>query len=121
MVQLPFGGSWQSESVATMNASYDLDLWGKNLQALKASVSQLQASRADAEVVKLTLTTSVTRTYNQLARLFAMRDIAAAEVGRREDIDRITAQRIASGLDTEGERTTAQANLATIPSQPATL
>jgi len=39
-------------------------------------MSQLQASRADAEEVKLTLTTSVTRTYNQLARLFALRDIA---------------------------------------------
>ena len=117
----PFGGSWQSENVATVNASYDLDLWGKNRQALKASVSQLQASRADAEEVKLTLTTSVTRTYNQLARLFALRDIAAAEVARREDIDRITAQRIASGLDTEVERKTAQANLATSRSNLSSL
>jgi NodT family efflux transporter outer membrane factor (OMF) lipoprotein len=112
IVPQPFGGSWQSVNIATVHASYDLDLWGKNREALKASVSQLQASQADAEMVKLTLTTSVTRTYNQFARLFAMRDIAAAEVGRREEIERITAQRIASGLDTDVECKTAQANLA---------
>jgi NodT family efflux transporter outer membrane factor (OMF) lipoprotein len=72
----------------------------------------LQASKADAEVVKLTLTSAIARDYNQLARLYALRDIAQQEVGQREQIDRITAGRIANGLDTEVERKTAQANLA---------
>jgi outer membrane protein TolC len=49
----------------------------------------VQASQADAEFVKLTLDTTVARTYNQLARLYALRDIAAQEVARREQIDRM--------------------------------
>ncbi|TGR36364.1 MarR family transcriptional regulator, partial [bacterium M00.F.Ca.ET.199.01.1.1] len=81
--------------------------------ALREAVSQQAASKADAEVVKLTLETSIARTYNELARLYALRDIAQQEVARREQIDRITAGRIATGLDTEVERKTAQANLAT--------
>jgi NodT family efflux transporter outer membrane factor (OMF) lipoprotein len=109
----PFGGSWQTENKGLLSASYDLDLWGKNRQALKAAISQLQASEADAEIVKLTLTTSIARTYNQLARLYALRDIAQQEITQREQIDRITASRIATGLETEVERKTAQANLAT--------
>ncbi|WP_027797049.1 efflux transporter outer membrane subunit [Paraburkholderia acidipaludis] len=109
----PYGGSWQTENDGLLSASYDLDLWGKNREALKASVSDLQATRADSEVVKLTLTTTIARTYNQLARLYVLRDIAQQEVQRREEIDRITASRIATGLDTEVERKTAQANLAT--------
>ncbi|WP_408371530.1 efflux transporter outer membrane subunit [Paraburkholderia aspalathi] len=109
----PFGGSWQTENKGLLSASYDLDLWGKNREALKAAVSELQAGRADAEVVKLTLTTSVARTYNQLARLYVLRDIAQQEITQREQIDRITAGRIATGLETEVERKTAQANLAT--------
>ncbi|MEM5383638.1 efflux transporter outer membrane subunit [Paraburkholderia phymatum] len=113
LVPPPYGGSWQTENKGLLSASYDLDLWGKNREALKSAVSQLQASQADAERVKLTLTTSIARTYNHLARLYVLRDIAQQEIAQREQIDRITAGRIATGLDTEVERKTAQANLAT--------
>ncbi|MCX4175340.1 MULTISPECIES: efflux transporter outer membrane subunit [Paraburkholderia] len=113
LVPPPFGGSWQSENKGLLSASYDLDLWGKNREALKASLSQLQASEADAEVVRLSLTSATARAYNQLARLYALRDIAQQEITQREQIDRITAGRIATGLDTQVERKTAQANLAT--------
>jgi NodT family efflux transporter outer membrane factor (OMF) lipoprotein len=109
----PAAGSWQTENKGLLSASYELDLWGKNREALKAAVSQAEASRADEEVVKLTLNTAIARTYNQLARLYVLRDIAQEEVARREQIDRITAGRIATGLDTDVERKTAQANLAT--------
>jgi NodT family efflux transporter outer membrane factor (OMF) lipoprotein len=111
LIPPPYGGSWQTENKGLLSASYDLDLWGKNREALKAAISQLQASKADSEVVKLTLTTSIARTYNQLARLYVLRDIAQQEITQREQIDRITAGRIATGLDTEVERKTAQANL----------
>ena len=30
----PFGGSWQTENKGLLSASYDLDLWGKNREAL---------------------------------------------------------------------------------------
>ncbi|QCP50671.1 efflux transporter outer membrane subunit [Trinickia violacea] len=121
LVPPPYGGSWQTENSGLLSASYDLDLWGKNREALKASISDLQATEADAEVVKLTLTTTIARTYNQLARLYVLRDIAQQEVERRQDIDRITAGRIATGLDTEVERKTAQANLATARSTVSAL
>ena len=117
----PYAGSWQTHNTGLLDASYDLDLWGKNREALRAAVSQLQASVADAEVVKLTLTTAIARTYNQLARLYVLHDIAQQEVARREQIDRITAGRIATGLDTQVERKTAQANLATARSALAAL
>jgi NodT family efflux transporter outer membrane factor (OMF) lipoprotein len=117
----PYAGTWQTQNSALLSLSYDLDLWGKNRETLKAAVSQVQASEADAEVVKLTLTTAVARTYNQLARLYVLHDIAQQEVERREQIDRITAGRIATGLDTQVERKTAQANLASARSALAAL
>jgi NodT family efflux transporter outer membrane factor (OMF) lipoprotein len=113
LVPPPTGGSWQTENKGLLSASYDLDLWGKNREALKAALSQLQASEADAQVVRLTLTTAVARAYNQLARLYVLRDIAAQEIAQRERIERLTAGRIATGLDTDVELKIAQANLAT--------
>jgi NodT family efflux transporter outer membrane factor (OMF) lipoprotein len=112
LVPPPYAGSWQSENKGLLSASYDLDLWGKNREALKSAVSQVQASRADAEAVRLALDTSIARTYNQLARLYALHDIAQSEVDERDKIVRITAGRIANGLDTEVERKTAEADLA---------
>ena len=117
----PYAGSWQTQNSGLLSASYDLDLWGKNREALKPAASQVEASEADAEVVKLTLTTAVARSYNQLARLYVLHDIAQQEVERREQIDRISASRIATGLDTAVERKTSQANLATARSALAAL
>jgi NodT family efflux transporter outer membrane factor (OMF) lipoprotein len=117
----PYAGSWQTQNSGLLSASYDLDLWGKNREALKTAASQVEASEADAEVVKLTLTTAVARSYNQLARLYVLHDIAQQEVERREQIDRISASRIATGLDTAVERKTSQANLATARSALAAL
>ncbi|MFT0172888.1 efflux transporter outer membrane subunit [Paraburkholderia mimosarum] len=121
LIPPPYAGSWQTENKGLLTASYDLDLWGKNREALRAAVSETAAAEADEEVVKLTLDTSIARTYNQLARLYALRDIAQEEVARREQIDRITAGRIATGLDTQVERKTAQANLATSRSRVSAL
>lgn len=113
MIPPPYAGAWQTENKGLLSASYDLDLWGKKREALNSAISQARASEADAQFVKLTLQTAIARSYNQLARLYALRDIAVQEVARREQIDRIAAGRIATGLDTEEERKIAQANLAT--------
>lgn len=113
MIPPPFAGSWQTENKGLLSASFDLDLWGKNREAMKAALSQAQASNADAQFVKLTLETAMARSYNRLARLFALRDVAEQEVERRVQIDAVTAGRIAMGLDTEVERKSALANLAT--------
>ncbi|KVA30610.1 MarR family transcriptional regulator [Burkholderia cepacia] len=121
LIPPPYAGSWQTENRGLLTASYDLDLWGKNREVLRAAVSATAASAADEQMVKLTLETSIARTYNTLARLYALRDIAQEEVTRREQIDRITASRIATGLDTQVERETAQANLATSRSRVSAL
>jgi NodT family efflux transporter outer membrane factor (OMF) lipoprotein len=113
MIPPPFAGGWETENKGLLSASFDLDLWGKNRETMKAALSQAQASEADMQFAKLTLETAIARSYNRLARLFALRDIAAQEVERREQIDKVTAGRIAMGLDTEVERKSALANLAT--------
>lgn len=108
----PYGGTWQTENKVLVSATYDLDAWGKRRAALNAAVSQTAASKADAEAVKLTLTSAIARNYNQLSRLYVLRDIAQKEVERRAQIDLITGGRIRTGLDTEVERKSVQSELA---------
>lgn len=108
----PFAGSWQSENKAVLDASYELDLWGKNREALRSAVSTVRASEADAEQVRLTLSSAVARAYNELARLYVLRDIAADEVVQRREVLRVTNGRVTMGLETEVEKRTAESDLA---------
>jgi len=109
----PYGGTWYSENNVLASASWDLDLWGKNRQRLGQAVSQEKAAEADMQQARVTLAASVASTYNQLAQLYALRDIAAREIANRQDIGRITNGRVAAGLDTNVERQTANGNIAT--------
>ncbi|MGA7782367.1 MAG: efflux transporter outer membrane subunit [Paraburkholderia sp.] len=109
----PYGGTWYSENNVLASASWDLDLWGKNRQRLGQAVSQEKAAEADVQQARVTLAASVASTYNQLAQLYALRDIAAREIANRQDIGRITHGRVVAGLDTNVEQQTANGNIAT--------
>ena len=109
----PYGGTWFSENNALASASWELDLWGKNRQRLAQAVSSQKAAAADMEQARITLAASVARTYNQLAQLYTMRDIAVREINNRKTIGTITSGRVNAGLDTNVERQTATGNIAT--------
>ncbi|SAL82781.1 RND efflux system outer membrane lipoprotein [Caballeronia arvi] len=109
----PYGGTWYSENNALVSASWELDLWGKNRSRLNMAVSQQKAAEADMQQARVTLAASVARTYNQLALLYALRDVAAREIANRQDVGRITDGRVTAGLDTNVERQTAAGNVAT--------
>jgi NodT family efflux transporter outer membrane factor (OMF) lipoprotein len=109
----PFGGNWFTEHNALASASFDLDLWGKNRARVNASLSQEKAAEADMQEARITLAASVARAYNQLAQLYALRDIAAREIRNRQEVGTITNGRVAAGLDTNVEKETANGNIAT--------
>jgi len=109
----PIGGKWDSEHNLLASATWDLDLWGKNRAKLNAAVSREKVAQAEVQQVRVTLSASVASTYNQLAQLYALRDIAAREIHNRQTIGTITNGRVAAGLDTNVERQTASGNIAT--------
>ena len=109
----PYGGTWYSENNALVSASWDLDLWGKNQARLAMAVSQEKAAEANLQQARVTLAASVASTYNQLALLYALRDVAQREIANRNDVGRITNGRVTAGLDTNVERRTAEGNVAT--------
>jgi NodT family efflux transporter outer membrane factor (OMF) lipoprotein len=87
----------------TLDASYDLDLFGKNRAALASSVSEDAAARADLAQARLTLATAVAQAYGDLARLAAERDAAAESLRNRTETSKLTADRLKNGLDTRAE------------------
>ena len=70
---------------AVLNASYEIDLWGKNRAALRAAEFASVASRFDREVIVLSTVATVVNTYFQVLaaqdRLRVARDNVAAATG----------------------------------------
>jgi len=104
---LPNG--YLSDGRLALDASYDLDLFGKNRAALAAAVSEEAATRADLAEARLTLSTAVAGAYADLVRLGAERAAAAESLRNRQETSHLTAERVANGLDTQGELKQAQA------------
>jgi len=68
---------------ATLDASFDLDLWGRNRAALAAATSEAEASLADAAQAKLLLTTNLAAAYADFVRLTAEHQAADASARNR--------------------------------------
>lgn len=86
-----------------LDASWELDFFGKNRAAIAAATSEAKAAQADAAQARLTLSTAVASTYAELSRLYAQRDVAAAAVTLRQQTSDLVAKRVANGLDTKAE------------------
>ena len=94
---------------ATLDLSYDLDLWGRNRAALKAATSEADAARMDAAEARLALTTGIAAAYADFARLSAEHDAAEAAVRNREASADLVARRVTGGAANPGEADQARA------------
>lgn len=97
----PYAGNWSWNNQATLDLSYQLDLWGKNRKAYAAALDYVQVATAEAQEVRLLLQTAVVRVYVQLSLQHVLLDIARSTLRQRQDIYDITGKRLAAGLGTE--------------------
>lgn len=107
----PYGGSYQNIANATLNASWDLDFWGKNRSALQAALSQTEAAKAEQAATKLLVSTLVAQTYYQLARQIEQQQLAYQALEQREHELKLIKTRIDTGLDTNVELEQGQGNI----------
>jgi len=103
-----FPNGYNPNARTTLDASYDLDLFGKNRAALASSVSEEEAARADLAQARLTLATAVAQAYGDLARLAAERAAAAESLKNRIESSQLTSQRLQNGLDNQADLKQAQ-------------
>jgi NodT family efflux transporter outer membrane factor (OMF) lipoprotein len=101
----PDGGEWNTidSSSATLSASYELDLWGRNAAGRESAAAGLRASRFDRETVRLTLVAGVADAWFQLLSLRGRIGIARENLAIAERVFKVVDSRVrngaASGLD----------------------
>jgi len=99
----PIGGSTFTTTQLALNASYNLDLWGKNRAAYEAALGRSRAAQAEAFAARLVLSSAIAGTYVQLARGYEQLDIAQRTLEDRVQVQSLTSDRVRAGLDSKLE------------------
>ena len=100
-VPAPLAGNYAWKNSATLSGSYDLDLWGRNRDALAAALDEARLASAESQMARLTLETAVVRGYIQLSLEYALQDSVAQNLAQRQRILALTQRRRGAGLATE--------------------
>lgn len=110
-VPAPLAGNYAWKNSATLSGSYDLDLWGRNRDALAAALDEVHLASAESQMARLTLETAVVRSYIQLSLEYALRDSVAQNLAQRQRILDITRRRQAAGLASDIDVTSIETTL----------
>ena len=111
---------------ATLNASYEIDFWGKYRRATEAARAELLGSQFNREAVRLALITDVARGYFRLRALDAQVAITQRTISTRQASTALQRMRFEAGVaseyelrQTEAEAAQAEALLPAIEQQLA--
>lgn len=105
----PQAGHVDSYNHAALEATYDLDLWGRQRSALTAALDEVKVSEAESQFARLALENNIVRAYVQLSLQFALKDIAQDTLTHREKALQVMRKRLAAGLATEMDVTQLEA------------
>jgi NodT family efflux transporter outer membrane factor (OMF) lipoprotein len=99
----PIAGASLTSGTVQLEGSWELDLFGKQRAELDAAIGQTRAAQADMQAARLLLSSQVARSYVQLARLQAQRDVTQRTLAQRGEMLGLIRQRVQAGLDTTVE------------------
>jgi len=85
-------------SLATLDASYELDFWGKNRAGVAAARASALASRYDRATLGLSIDSSVALTYFEVLALHDQMSIATNDLSSAERLLKILQAREAAGV-----------------------
>jgi NodT family efflux transporter outer membrane factor (OMF) lipoprotein len=105
------GGTRKTMNSANLNLSFALDFFGRNRALVDAALGQADAVKIDGQLARVTLASTIAKTYFNLARLLEQRGLVAESLELREQTRSLVQGRVLSGLDTNVELRQAEGNL----------
>lgn len=121
LVPPPYAGSTYNVNELNLGLNWELDFFGRNREALKAALGQLQATEAEHQAVRIMVATEVASNYFTLARLQEQLQIAEELNKQRTEKLSLAAQRAAAGIDASGDLEPLKGELAGIRRDTAAL
>lgn len=115
--QAPSGPRSQRSYSAGINASWELDLFGRVRRSIEAGSADLRASAADLAALQVAVAAQVAASYADLRGWQQRLHLAEANAANQQDTLRLVQLRLAHGSGTEFDLARAQAQLETTRSR----
>lgn len=93
-----FGGLFINNYTLSLNAAWDLDLWGKNRAQARAALGQAQAAAFEEQQARLALTQAVIAQYTALQLQLQQQDINRTRIGLADSRIQLMRARVNAGL-----------------------
>ncbi|HTD03195.1 efflux transporter outer membrane subunit [Undibacterium sp.] len=100
LIPPPLAGNYFSDNQLALSASYEVDFWGKHSAEMRSALSQQKTALAEQQSARLVLSSAIAHAWVQLARQYAQLDLSSQQLAIREQLDKLTQQRVKAGLDT---------------------
>lgn len=100
-----------------LQASWELDIWGRIAQLNQAAGERLAASQADRDAVALSVAATTVQAYVGLRSLQAQQAISAATLAAREQAWQLALDQVRVGYISQLQQTQARAELAAVQQQ----
>jgi len=107
----------QNFTHVTLDASYEIDLWGKLSRASEAARAELLAVESAKDTVRLTLTTQVAQQYFALVSLDAQKSVVQKLLETRQQRLQLDKLRLSVGVISEYDLHQAEADVASAQTQ----
>ncbi|OIR14007.1 putative efflux pump outer membrane protein TtgC precursor [mine drainage metagenome] len=111
----------QNFSHVSLDASYELDLWGKLRRATEAARADLLSAESAKQTVRLTLTTQVAQQYFTLVSLDAQEAAVKRLLASRQERLELNKLQLGVGMLSEYDLHQAEADVAAVQSQLSSL
>ncbi|GMV45849.1 MAG: transporter [Pseudomonadota bacterium] len=99
----PLGGSLRTLASLQLDASWEIDFFGRQGEAIAAAAGSARAAEADFAAARRALAAGVVRAWAQLGRLHEQHDLVRRALAQREQMAALVAERARAGLDTRLE------------------
>jgi len=120
----PLPATWpriQSDHRVTLDASYELDLWGKNRRSSESANAVVLSAEAARDAAYLSLSAQVAQQYFALLALDAQEAVYQRALAGRQEMIRLDRKKVEVGVMSEYDLHQAEADEASIRSQLAAL
>src|SRR5207249_62490 len=112
-----FGGSTLTDYSLPLDASWQLDLWGRIRNTVKANASEAQATAADLENTRLTAHAELAVDYFELRAQDALKELYDATVTAYRESLQLTRVRFQTGIASDEDVAQAETQLETAQAQ----
>jgi multidrug efflux system outer membrane protein len=113
----PNGGQTQASGIATVNASWELDLWGRISRSNESAQAELLFAEENRRGVLLSLVSDVAQAYFELLELDLELEIAHRNTEAFSESARLFSRRYSGGIGSKLDVSRAEADMATTAAQ----